>query len=237
MKTVIITGANKGIGLASSRLLSKKYNIIGIARKKINNFPGTFIACDLSNEAEINELCEFIKKKYKKIYGIVNNAGASYGQSVKNFDLKTFDKSINLNLRAAIHLSKEFVDQMIKNNEGRIINIASRAALGRENRTSYSAAKSGLYGFTRTWALELAKHNITVNTISPGPILTELQKKNNNQSKNYKKKFLSQNPMGRFGKPEEVANAVDFFISEKSSFITGQCLYVCGGMSVGHSPI
>ena len=237
MKTVIITGANKGIGLASSRLLSKKYNIIGIARKKINNFPGTFIACDLSNEAEINELCEFIKKKYKKIYGIVNNAGASYGQSVKNYDLKTFDKSINLNLRAAIHLSKEFVDQMIKNKEGRIINIASRAALGRENRTSYSAAKSGLYGFTRTWALELAKHNITVNTISPGPILTELQKKNNNQSKNYKKKFLSQNPMGRFGKPEEVANAVDFFISEKSSFITGQCLYVCGGMSVGHSPI
>jgi len=237
MKTVIITGANKGIGLASSRLLSKKYNIIGIARKKINNFPGTFIACDLSNEAEINELCEFIKKKYKKIYGIVNNAGASYGQSVKNFDLKTFDKSINLNLRAAIHLSKEFVDQMIKNKEGRIINIASRAALGRENRTSYSAAKSGLYGFTRTWALELAKHNITVNTISPGPILTELQKKNNNQSKNYKKKFLSQNPMGRFGNPEEVANAVDFFISEKSSFITGQCLYVCGGMSVGHSPI
>ena len=237
MKTVIITGANKGIGLASSRLLSKKYNIIGIARKKINNFPGTFIACDLSNEAEINELCEFIKKKYKKIYGIVNNAGASYGQSVKNFDLKTFDKSINLNLRAAIHLSKEFVDQMIKNKEGRIINIASRAALGRENRTSYSAAKSGLYGFTRTWALELAKHNITVNTISPGPILTELQKKNNNQSKNYKKKFLSQNPMGRFGKPEEVANTVDFFISEKSSFITGQCLYVCGGMSVGHSPI
>ena len=237
MKTVIITGANKGIGLASSRLLSKKYNIIGIARKKINNFSGTFIACDLSNEAEINELCEFIKKKYKKIYGIVNNAGASYGQSVKNFDLKTFDKSINLNLRAAIHLSKEFVDQMIKNKEGRIINIASRAALGRENRTSYSAAKSGLYGFTRTWALELAKHKITVNTISPGPILTELQKKNNNQSKNYKKKFLSQNPMGRFGKPEEVANAVDFFISEKSSFITGQCLYVCGGMSVGHSPI
>ena len=237
MKTVIITGANKGIGLASSRLLSKKYNIIGIARKKINNFPGTFIACDLSNESEINELCEFIKKKYKKIYGIVNNAGASYGQSVKNFDLKTFDKSINLNLRAAIHLSKEFVDQMIKNKEGRVINIASRAALGRENRTSYSAAKSGLYGFTRTWSLELAKHNITVNTISPGPILTELQKKNNNQSKNYKKKFLSQNPMGRFGKPEEVANAVDFFISEKSSFITGQCLYVCGGMSVGHSPI
>ena len=126
---------------------------------------------------------------------------------------------------------------MIQNKIGRIVNIASRAALGRENRTSYSAAKSGLYGFSRTWALELAKKNITVNIVSPGPILTELQKKNNNQSSKYKKQFLQQNPMGRFGKPEEVAHAIDFFLSEKSSFITGQALYVCGGMSVGHFPI
>ena len=74
-------------------------------------------------------------------------------------------------------MSKNFIDQMIKNKEGRIINVSSRAALGRENRTSYSAAKSGLYGITRTLALELAKFNITVNAISPGPILTELQKK------------------------------------------------------------
>ena len=126
---------------------------------------------------------------------------------------------------------------MIKNKIGRIINVASRAVLGRENRTSYSAAKAGLYGFSRTWALELAKRNITVNIISPGPILTELQRKNNNQTKKYKKEFLQQNPMGRFGKPEEVAHAIDFFLSEKSSFITGQSLYVCGGMSIGHSPI
>jgi len=237
MKTVIVTGANRGIGLATSKILSKKFKVIGVARKKIKKFPGKFIECDLLDENSINKLCNFIKAKNNKIYGIVNNAGASYGQSVVDFDLKTFDKSIDLNLRAAIQLSKNFIDQMIKNKEGRIVNVASRAALGRENRTSYSVAKSGLYGFTRTWALELAKKNITINTISPGPILTELQKKNNNQSKNYKKKFLSQNPMGRFGKPEEVANAIEFFISEKSSFITGQCLYVCGGMSVGHSPI
>ena len=83
----------------------------------------------------------------------------------------------------------------------------------------------------------LAKKNITVNIVSPGPIQTELQKKNNNQIMKYKKKFLAQNPMGRFGKPEEVAFAIDFFLSEKSSYITGQTIYVCGGMSVGHSPI
>ena len=236
MKTVLITGASRGIGLATAKLISKKFQVIGVSRKKAKKFPGKFYECDLSNSSEINKLIKEIKKNYN-IYGIVNNAGASFGQSIKEFDLETFEKSINLNLKATVHLSKGFVDQMIKNKIGRIINVASRAVLGRENRTSYSAAKAGLYGFSRTWALELAKRNITVNIISPGPILTELQRKNNNQTKKYKKEFLQQNPMGRFGKPEEVAHAIDFFLSEKSSFITGQSLYVCGGMSIGHSPI
>jgi len=236
MKTVIITGANRGIGLAAANLIKKKYNIIGVARKKIKKFPGKFIECDLSNSLEVENLIRNIKKT-NQIYGLINNAGASFGESTTELSLETFDKSYNLNLRAAVQLSKGFLDQMIKNKIGRIINISSRAALGRENRTSYSAAKAGLYGFTRTWALELAKKNITINIVSPGPIQTELQRKNNNQSMQYKKKFLAQNPMGRFGKPEEVAFAIDFFLSEKSSFITGQTLYVCGGMSVGHSPI
>ena len=81
---------------------------------------------------------------------------------------------------------------MKKRKFGRIVNVASRAALGRELRTSYSSAKAGLYGFTRTWALELAKYNITINTVSPGPILTELQIKNNSQNKTYQKTKFSQ---------------------------------------------
>lgn len=236
MKNVIITGANRGIGLATAKLLKTQFNVIGVARKKIKNFPGKFIECDLSNSMEIEDFIKKIKKN-NQIYGIVNNAGASFGESVHKLDLNNFDKSFNLNLRAAVQLSKGFLDQMIKNKNGRIVNVSSRAALGRENRTSYSAAKAGLYGFTRTWALELAKKNVTVNIVSPGPVQTELQKNNNNQSPNYKKKFMNQNPMGRFGTPEEVAFAISFFLSEKASYITGQSLYVCGGMSVGHSPI
>ena len=236
MKTVLVTGANRGIGLATCKILSKKkYKIIGVARSKIKNFPGKFIECDLSNQNSINDLIKKIKKY--NINCLVNNAGTSFGQSIDDLDLETFDKSINLNLRPAVNLSLELVKKMKKNKFGRIVSVSSRAALGRELRTSYSVAKSGLYGFTRTWALELAKYNITVNLVSPGPIMTELHKKNNNQNKSYQKKYLNQNPMKRYGSPNEVAAAISFFISDEASFVTGQSLYVCGGMSVGHAPI
>ena len=236
MKTVLVTGANRGIGLATCKILSKKkYKIIGVARSKIKNFPGKFIECDLSNQNSINDLIKKIKKY--NINCLVNNAGTSFGQSIDDLDLDTFDKSINLNLRPAVQLSLELVKNMKKKKFGRIVSISSRAALGRELRTSYSVAKSGLYGFTRTWALELAKFNITVNLVSPGPIMTELHKRNNSQNKSYQKKYLNQNPMRRYGDPSEVAAAICFFISDEASFITGQSLYVCGGMSVGHAPI
>jgi len=236
MKTVLVTGANRGIGLATCKILSKKkYKIIGVARSKIKNFPGKFIECDLSNQNSINDLIKKIKNY--NINCLVNNAGTSFGQSIDDLDLETFDKSIKLNLRPAVNLSLELVKKMKKNRFGRIVSVSSRAALGRELRTSYSVAKSGLYGFTRTWALELAKYNITVNLVSPGPIMTELHKRNNSQNKSYQKKYLNQNPMRRYGDPSEVAAAICFFISDEASFITGQSLYVCGGMSVGHAPI
>ena len=113
MKTVLVTGANRGIGLATCKILSKKkYKIIGVARSKIKNFPGKFIECDLSNQNSINDLIKKIKKY--NINCLVNNAGTSFGQSIDDLDLDTFDKSINLNLRPAVQLSLELVKNMKK---------------------------------------------------------------------------------------------------------------------------
>lgn len=238
MRTTLITGANRGIGLATARRAAGHgHLVIGIARNKPDaDFPGEFVVCDLEDRSQTQKSLEAICAAHE-VDNLVNNAGWSFGQSVDEVDMDTFMRSIGLNLRAAVQCGLAVIPQMKKNGRGRIVNTASRAALGRENRTSYAAAKSGLYGVTRTWALELAASGITVNAVSPGPVESELQRQNNPQSAEYQAQFGAQMPMKRLGTPDEVAAAIDFFLSDDASFVTGQILYVCGGMSVGHAPI
>jgi NAD(P)-dependent dehydrogenase (short-subunit alcohol dehydrogenase family) len=238
MRTTLITGANRGIGLATAKRVAAHGDlVIGIARNEPDDgFPGEFVVCDLEDRSQTEKALETICARHE-IDNLVNNAGWSFGQSVDDVDINTFMRSIELNLRAAVQCGLAVIPNMKKSGRGRIVNTASRAALGRENRTSYSAAKSALYGVTRTWALELASSGVTVNTVSPGPIESELQRQNNPQSAEYQEQFGAQMPMKRFGTPQEVAAAIDFFLSDDASFITGQILYVCGGMSVGHAPI
>jgi len=238
MRTTLITGANRGIGLATARRMAAQGDlVIGIARNTPDDgFPGEFVTCDLGDRRQTQKALEEICAGHE-VDNLVNNAGWSFGQSVDEVDIETFMQAIELNLRAAVQCGLAVIPQMKKTGRGRIVNTASRAALGRENRTSYAASKSALYGVTRTWALELAASGITVNSVSPGPIESELQRQNNPQSAEYQAQFVAQNPMNRLGKPEEVAAAIEFFLSDDASFITGQILYICGGMSVGHAPI
>jgi NAD(P)-dependent dehydrogenase (short-subunit alcohol dehydrogenase family) len=121
-------------------------------------------------------------------------------------------------------------------NRGRIINISSRAILGKTERSVYAAAKSGLVGFTRVWALELAKDGITVNAIAPGPIATDTFLKVNRDTVQYDA-IANSIPVGRMGGPDDVASAVSYLLSDEASFITGQVLHVCGGMSLGAAPV
>lgn len=116
---------------------------------------------------------------------------------------------------------------------GRVVNISSRAALGKELRTAYAATKAGLHGMTRTWALELGRWGITVNAVGPGPIRTSLFDAVNPADSPRTKAIIDAVPIGRLGTCEDVAEAVGFFASDGAGFITGQVLYVCGGMTTG----
>ncbi len=232
-KTILITGASKGIGLATSRYLSDKgYNVVGIARNPPEKkFPGTFFPCDLGTKEQTANVIETIASTFQ-IDGVVNNVGIAFPQPLESLDLDALDAIYDLNVRTAVQFAQGFVPMMKKAEWGRIINISSRAIFGIPGRTSYAAAKSALIGCTRTWALELASFGITVNAIAPGPIDTELFRKSRPVGSEEERAVLASIPIGRVGKPEEIAAAIEFLLSDGAAFITGQTICVDGGASV-----
>ncbi|MCG7303858.1 SDR family oxidoreductase [Pseudoglutamicibacter albus] len=163
----------------------------------------------------------------------VNNVGAVFANSLSDQTVEEFDNAVALNLRSAFLCAQALVPGMREAGFGRIVNIASRAALGKELRTAYSATKAGLQGMTRTWALEEGQQGITVNAVAPGPIATELFMNANPAESERTKAIVNSIPVGRMGTPDDVAHAAVFLLSANAGFITGQTLYVCGGMTVG----
>jgi NAD(P)-dependent dehydrogenase (short-subunit alcohol dehydrogenase family) len=172
-----------------------------------------------------------------EILGLVNNAGINHVQRIEDVELTKFDEVIAITLRAAIQCTQSVLPGMRRRGYGRIVNISSRGALGRLGRTSYGAAKAGIIGLTRTWALELAADGITVNVVSPGPVATEMFMRNNVKCEGDLEAFTAGIPMGRLGEPGEIAAAIEFLLSNDASYVTGQVLHVCGGSSVGSGPI
>lgn len=164
---------------------------------------------------------------------LVNNVGIVCPAPIDTLRIKDFDTVLHLNLRCAIAVTQAVLPGMRAAGTGRIIMNTSRATKGKLDRSLYSASKGALQSVARSWALELAGEGITVNCVAPGPIATTAFWANNPPQAQKTRDIIEKVPVGRMGTPEDVANAVSFFADPRSGFVTGQTLYVCGGVSVG----
>ena len=234
--TVVVTGGSAGIGLnICQNLLAKGYQIINLSRRisKEKNARLIDIEIDLSDPSATQQVAVEIATKYK-VGGFVHNAGVIRAALLEDVQLNDLNYLTQLHIGAAITLTQSFIPGMKKNKFGRIVLITSRAALGLQTRTCYSATKAGMMGMIRTWALELGQYGITVNSVAPGPIeATEMFHDVMPEGDPRIKKLADSIPVKRIGLPQDVTHAVEFFMAPESSFITGQTLMVCGGASLG----
>lgn len=233
-KRVLVTGASKGIGRAiCQRLIGDGYSVVGVARTRPADLPSgiEFHTVDLADSTAVEQF--LANAATEPFYGLVNNVGLVPIANLEDIRIEDLYQAVQLNVEVAIRFSQRLAPAMKAARQGRIVNIASRAALGKQGRTVYGMTKAGLIGMTRTWALELAPFGVTVNAISPGPIATEFFAGANDQNDAHTQALLASIPVGRMGKPEEVAHAVAYFMDERCGFVTGQTHLVCGGLSIG----
>lgn len=235
-RCALVTGGSSGIGLAICRRL-------GLSGWRVANFDiqappdatsGEYFHVDMGDsDALARALVDLTARG--TVLGLVNNVAAIRPAAIEDTRLVDFDLQLGITARAALQCTQALLPGMRAASHGRIVNITSRAALGKELRTGYSAAKGALNALTRTWALELASQGITVNAVAPGPIATEAFTAANPPDSPRTRRIAQGIPVQRFGEPAEVAHAVDSFMHPMASFITGQVLYVCGGMTAGLS--
>lgn len=232
MGYTLVTGATKGIGRAvCDSLAARGEPVVGIARSADASFPGELVLADLSNRQERKAALADIAARFP-VQRLVNNAGFNEMQALGSITDDAVDKVLDLNIHLSIDAAQAVLEGMKAAGTGRIVNIASRSLLARPGGSVYSSAKSGLIGLTRSWALELATQGITVNCVAPGPVATEMFARNNPPELPRTQALLRAIPMARPGTPQEIAEAILFFLSPGASFTTGQTLFVCGGASV-----
>jgi len=235
---VVITGGSQGIGAGIvSRLSGDGYQPIILDQvEPAKGLDAEFHKIDLSQTEATTNLLSEIASTYP-VTRLVNNVGIVRPALLENSSLEDFNQVMQLNAQTALICVQALAPVMRQQKFGRIVSITSRTVLGKELRTAYSASKGALAAMTRTWALELAEDDITVNAVAPGPIETEAFKKNNPLSDPHTQSIVNGIPVKRLGTPDDVAQAVSFFLDKRSGFITGQTLYVCGGLTVGLSGI
>ncbi len=238
-RVAIVTGSSSGIGEGICRLLlANGFTVVALQRSRpiLQHTRLHVFQVDLADPEATQAVAGEVVNNFAVTY-LVNNAGANRPNLIEVAEMSDLDYVVNLNLRAAIVLTRAVLPQMRGARFGRIVNISSRAALGKPRFAVYAATKAGLVGLTRSLALELGKDGITVNAIAPGPVSTRLFNNANPPDSLQTKKLIESIAVGRMGTPQDIAEAVMFFFSPQSGFVTGQLLHVCGGASLGSAPL
>ena len=239
-KNIIVTGASGGIGNSIVEKLNQNgANILATGtriekleelKKKFNNIK--ILKFDISQHDKIEE---FIESATKELGGsldcIVNNAGITKDNLTIRMSLEEWSRVININLTSTFLMCKYSIKKMLKNKSGKIINITSVVGhTGNVGQANYTASKAGIVAMSKSLAIEYAKKNINVNCISPGFISTAMT---DQIDEKFKETIIAKIPSNRLGKPEDIANAVNFLSSDQSDYINGETLHVNGGMYLG----
>ena len=237
MKKILITGASGGIGSSiADKFLSNKYEMIltssssatlsNLKQKYGNNHH--YYVLDFKNPDENNIILKKISEEHQDLNIIVNNAGITDDSLLLRMKTDQWNNVIQANLSSNFTIIKALLPNMIKNKSGNIIGVSSVVATsGNAGQSNYVAAKSGMIGFYKSIALEVASRNINVNIVSPGFIISPMTNKLNDKQKNV---ILEKIPMKRFGNSNEIADLVYFLSSDESKYITGQNIHINGGM-------
>jgi 3-oxoacyl-[acyl-carrier protein] reductase len=240
-KSAIVTGASRGIGREIAFLLGKEgarvaVNYSGSKDKadevvkliKESGGEAFAIQADVSDADSVKNMVDKTVEAFERIDILVNNAGITRDNLLMRMKEDEWDDVININLKGVFLCTKGVTRQMMRQREGRIVNVASIVGVsGNPGQANYVAAKAGVIGFTKTAAKELASRNILVNAVAPGFITTDMTDALSEEVKN---QMMSVIPLGKLGKPEDVARTVLFLLSEDAAYITGQTIHVDGGM-------
>lgn len=231
---ILVTGATRGIGkVIAEQFIADGNEVFAVGRnedllKQFNNY----CVCDLYNKNDIEKLGQYIQDN--KIDILINNAGEYFYSKVEQVEYEKLERIIKVNLEAPLYLISKVVPYMKEQKWGRIINIGSiSGVMGESCASSYSASKAGLIGAAKALALELAEFGITVNTINPGWVDTEMGNSSANDGDWSKEEIIECIPQKRFITPKEIAGMVKYLASEDARGVTGQSINLCAGLSVG----